>query len=95
MMSKKAGLITLAFVAFSFASVPRSNAGTEMVEPRNAPSPTYNYVPPPPVVYYTPPPPVAVVVAPAFGYYAPRVRVFGYQRLHGRRVYCPPHRPRR
>ena len=95
MISKKAGLIALAVFAFGFVSAPRSNAGTEMVEPRNAPSPTYNYAPPPPVVYCAPPPPVAVVVVPAFGYYAPRARVFGYQSLRGRRVYCPPDRPRR
>ena len=78
-------VIALALFVFGFASVLRSNAGTEIVEPYSAPAPTYNYTPPPPV-YYTPPM-VGVVVAPTYGYYGPR---FGYYRAHpfyGRDVY--------
>lgn len=90
-MLKKVTLIGFAVLAFGLASVSRANAGTEMVEPERAPAPSYNYAPPPPPLYYAPPPP-RVVVYPAFGYYAPRVRVFAYHRVPPRRVYCPPHR---
>ncbi len=91
-MLKKFGAITLAVLTFFFVSAPRANAGTEMVEPDRAPAPAYNYAPPPPrPVCYAPPP---VVVYPAFGYYVPRVRVFGYQRVYVRRPHCLPHRSR-
>ncbi|MBA3882571.1 MAG: hypothetical protein H0X73_07605 [Chthoniobacterales bacterium] len=88
-MLKKITLIGFAVLAFGLA---RANAGTEMVEPERAPAPSYNYAPPPRVYYAPPPPPPPVVVYPAFGYYAPRVRVFAYHRVIPRRVYCPPHR---
>jgi hypothetical protein len=68
-MWKKLIVIALAVSAVGFASAPRSNAGTEVIEPYNAPAPTYNYAPPPPrPVYYAPPLPVGVVIYPAFGY---------------------------
>jgi hypothetical protein len=76
-MWKKLIVIALAVFVFGFASVLRSNAGTEVVEPYSAPAPTYNYAPPPPVYYA--PPVVGVVVAPTYGYYGPR---FGYYRAH-------------
>lgn len=80
-MKKKFIVTALTMFAFGFGSVLRSNAGTEIVEPYNAPAPTYNYAPPPPPrpVFYVPPPVVGVVVAPAYGYYRPG---FGYYRAH-------------
>jgi len=78
MMWKKLIVIALAVSAVGFASAPRSNAGTEVIEPYNAPAPTYNYAPPPPrPVYYAPPLPVGVVVYPAFGYYPRPFRAYG------------------
>ena len=90
-MLKKISVLALAVFAFGFAAAPRSIAGTEMVEPDNAPR--YNYRPAPaPRVYYAPPPPVPVVVYPAVRYYAAPVVGIGYHRVHGRRPYCPPRR---
>ena len=44
--------IATALAVLAFVPVPRSNAGTEIVEPyNNAPAPNYNYAPPPPVYY--------------------------------------------
>jgi hypothetical protein len=83
-MKKKFTVIALAAVGFGFALAPRSNAGTEVVEPQYAPRQTYNYVPPPPVVYYAPPP-VRVIVYPTIGYYEPRYHVYGYERRYVRR----------
>ena len=80
-MWKKLIVIALAVSAVGFASAPRSNAGTEVVEPQYAPQQTYNYAPPPPrPIYYAPPPPVGVVVYPTFGYYPRPFRVFGFHR---------------
>ena len=80
-------VIGLAVSAVGFASAPRSNAGTEVVEPQYAPQQTYNYAPPPRPVYYAPPPPVNVLIFPAYGYYGPR---FGVHRFYGRHVYWRP-----
>ena len=78
-MWKKLIVIALAVSAVGFASAPRSNAGTEVIEPYNAPAPRYNYVPPPPPrpVLYVPPPVVGFVVAPGFGYYPRPFRAYG------------------
>lgn len=87
-MGKKFVVIALAVLAFGFASVLRSNAGTEMIEPYRAPAPTYNYAPPPPrPIVYVPPPVVGVVVAPAYRFYGPRFGFFGAHRFYGRRPY--------
>ena len=88
-MWKKLIVIALAVSAVGFASPPRSNAGTEVIEPYNAPAPRYNYVPPPPPrpVYYAPPLPVGVVIYPAFGYYPRPFRAYGYHRAYGRPFY--------
>ncbi len=72
-MAKKMIVTALAVLAFGFGYAPRSNAGTEMIEPYGAPAPRYNYAPPPPPprpVIYAPPPAIGIVVA-------PRYRVFG------------------
>ena len=86
-MGKKLIVIALAVSAIGFAAAPRSNAGTEVVEPQYAPQQTYNYAPPPRPVYYAPPPPVNVLIFPAYGYYGPR---FGVHRFYGRHVYWRP-----
>jgi hypothetical protein len=92
-MWKKSIVIALAFFVFGFASVLRSNAGTEIVEPYGAPAPTYNYAPPPPPprpIFYVPPPVVGVVVAPTY-YYGPRFGYYSAHRFYGRHVYRRPH----
>jgi hypothetical protein len=76
-MGKK--LIVIALAAVGFASAPRTNAGTEVVEPQYAPQQTYNYAPPPPrPVYYPYPVPVSVVAYPTVAFY-PRP-FFGFRR---------------
>ena len=94
MMGKKI-IVTaaLAVLAFGFGSAQRSNAGTEVIEPYNAPAPTYNYAPPPPrPIYYAPPPPVGVVVVrPAYGYYGPRFGAYRAHRFYGRHPYWRSH----
>ena len=79
-MAKKMIVIALGVFAFGFGSAPRSNAGTDMVEPYRAPAPSYNYAPPRPV-YYVPPPPVTIgfAIGPGVGFYGPR---FGFFRGH-------------
>ena len=89
-MWKKFSVIALAVLAFGFASVPRSNAGTEIVEP-SAPAPRYNYAPPPPRPIYYAPPVVGVAFYPPFGFYGPRFGVFGVRRFHGPRVHWRSH----
>lgn len=86
-MWKRLSLIELAAVAVVFPLAPAAMAGTEMVEPQQAPAPRYNYAPPPPVVYYAPPPPVSVVVYPRYAYFGPRYRSYGYHRFYGHRAY--------
>ena len=84
-MGRKLTVIASAVLAFCFATVPRSNAGTEMIEPYSAPRPTYNYPPPPPrPVFYAPPPVVGVFVGPGYGYYGPRFGAFHPHRFYGR-----------
>lgn len=91
-MWNKSIVIASAFFVFGFASSQRSNAGTEVVEPNNAPAPNYNYnyAPPPRPIYYAPPP-IGVVIQPAFGYYGPRYGYYGVHRFHGRRAYWRSH----
>ncbi|MGE5207730.1 MAG: hypothetical protein ACM3KL_00210 [Alphaproteobacteria bacterium] len=88
-MGKKHIVIALAVFAFAFGSALCSNAGTEMVEPYRAPAPNYNYAPPlpppPRPVLYFRPPVFSVVVAPGFGFFAPRF--YGGHRYYGRRAY--------
>jgi hypothetical protein len=84
-MWKKSNVTVLAILALGLALAPRSNAGTEVVEPYRAPAPTYNYAPPPPVYYA--PPAVGVAVYPVVGFYGPRFRVFGARRFHGPRAH--------
>jgi hypothetical protein len=92
-MEKKLTVIASAVIVLGFASVPRSNAGTEMIEPYSAPRPTYNYAPPPPrPVFYARPPIVGVVVVPAYGYYGPRFGGFRAQRFYGHHPYWRSHR---
>jgi hypothetical protein len=89
-MGKK--LIVIALAAVGFASAPRSNAGTEVVEPQYAPQQTYNYAPPPPrPVYYPYPVPVSVVVYPTVAYYPRPVRVYGFHRTFVRPFHRPGH----
>ena len=79
-MTTKFGAIALA-LGLAFVSASNSYGGSDMIIDNSAQAPpprTYNYAPPP-VVYYAPPP-VRVVVAPAYGYYARPVPVFGYHR---------------
>ncbi len=85
-MWKKFSVTALAVLAFGFASAPRSNAGTEIVEPYRAPAPRYNYAPPPPPrpIYYAPVP-VGVFFYPGFRRHAPRFAVFPHRRFFGRR----------
>jgi hypothetical protein len=83
-MWKKFSMTALVVLAFGFASAPRSNAGTEVIEPYRAPAPRYNYAPPPPPVYYAPAP-VGVVVYPTFRRFGPRFVVFPRHRFFGRR----------
>ena len=84
-MFKKFSLIASAICTFFLVSAVRANAGTEIVRDYSA------QAPPPPVYAYAPPPPPAVVVVPAYPYYAPSVRVFGYHRVFVRRAYRPFH----
>jgi len=79
-MAKKLVLITLAVFAFAFGTAPRSNAGTDMVEPQRAPAPSYNYAPPPRPVVYGPPVAFGIGIGPAYGFYGPR---FGFFRGPG------------
>jgi hypothetical protein len=91
-MGNKIIVIALAVLAFTFASVLRSNAGTEVIEPYRAPAPSYNYAPPPPPrpVFFVPPP-VFGVVGPSYGYYAPRFGYNGSRRFYGRHAYWRQH----
>lgn len=83
-MWKKFTVTALAVLAFGFTSAPRSNAGTEVVEPYRAPAPRYNYAPPPRPVYYAPPR-VGVFFYPPFPrFYGPRFAVFPHRRFFPR-----------
>ncbi|MGB9475090.1 MAG: hypothetical protein WCE87_08480 [Candidatus Udaeobacter sp.] len=85
-MGKKFAVMALTVLAFGFASCPRLNAGTEMIEPYRAPAPIYNYAPPRPVVY-VPLPVLGAVVAPGYRYYRPRFGFYGAHRFYGRQAY--------
>ena len=89
-MGKKIIVIALAVFAFGFGSAPRSNAGTEVIEPYRAPAPTYNYAPPPRPVFY-PPPPVGVAIYPGYVHYGPRFGFYRAHRFYGRRAYWRSH----
>jgi hypothetical protein len=93
-MKKKLVLITLAVFAFAFGTAPRSNAGTDMVEPYRVPARTYNYAPPPPPrpVVYVPPVRFGVFIGPGYGYYGPRFGFFGGRRFYGRHAFWRGHR---
>ena len=91
-MGKKLAVIASAVLALGFATVPRSNAGTEMIEPYSAPRPAYSYAPPPPrPVFYPPPPVVGVFVGPGFGYYGPRFAAYHAHRFYGHHAYWRSH----
>jgi hypothetical protein len=93
-MAKQMIVIALGVFAFGFGLAPRSNAGSDMVEPYRAPARNYNYAPPPPrPVYYVPPPPVRVgfAIGPAFGFYGPRFGFFHGHRFHGRHAFWRGH----
>ena len=83
-MWKKFSVTALAVLAFGFASAPRSNAGTEIVEDLRAPAPRYNYAPPPPPrpIYYAPVP-AGVFFYPTFRF-GPRFVGFRHHRFFGR-----------
>lgn len=85
-MWERLSLIALAAVAVGFPLAPAAMAGTEMVEPQQAPAPRYNYAP-------APPPPVSVLVYPRYAYFGPRYRSFGYHRFYGHRAYGHGGRP--
>jgi hypothetical protein len=89
-MGKKIIVMTLAAFAFGFGVAPRSNAGTDMVEPYRAPAPTYNYAPPRPVAY-VPPVRFGVFIGPAWGYYGPRFGFYRGQRFFGPRAHWRGH----
>jgi len=84
--------MALALFAFGFGTVVRANAGTDMVEPYQAPS--YNYAPPPRPrpVFFVPPVRVGVFFGPGFGWYGPRYGFYGAHRFYGRRAYWGGHR---
>jgi hypothetical protein len=85
-MGKQFIIITLAVLAFTFATALRANAGTDMIEPYRAPAPSYNYAPPPPPrpVFYAPPVRIGVFFGPGYGYYGPRYGFYGARRFYGR-----------
>jgi len=89
-MGKKCFVMALAMLAFGLGSTPRSNAGTDMIEPYQAPAPNYNYAPPRPrPVFFVPPPPIRIGVAfgPGFGFFGPRYGFYGAHRFYGRPAY--------
>ena len=85
-MGKKCFVMTLAVFAFGFGTALRSNAGTDMVEPYQAPARSYNYAPPPRPrpVFFVPPVRFGIAFGPGFGYYGPRYGFSGAHRFHGR-----------
>ena len=88
-MGKKCFVIALAIFGFGFGTAVRSNAGTDMVEPYQAPARSYNYAPPPPrPVVFVPPVRIGVFFGPAFGWYGPRWGYWGGgRRFYGRPAY--------
>jgi len=98
-MGKKCFVVALAMFAFGFGTALPSNAGTDMVEPYQAPARNYNYAPPPPPrpVAFLPPVRIGVFFGPGFGYYGPGYgyygRGYGYggHRYYGRQAYWRGH----
>ncbi|MGE5214263.1 MAG: hypothetical protein ACM3NN_11295 [Nitrospirota bacterium] len=92
-MGKKWFVIAMAVIAFGFGTALRSNAGTDMIEPYQAPAPSYNYAPPPPPrpVAFLPPIRIGVFFGPGFGYYGPRYGYYGGHRFYGRHGYWGGH----
>jgi hypothetical protein len=92
-MGKKWFVMALAVLAFAFGTALRSNAGTDMIEPYQAPAQNYNYAPPPPPpprpVLFVPPVRIGVFFGPGFGYgyYGPRYGYHGAHRFYGRPGY--------
>ena len=87
-MGKKCFVVALAVFAFGFGTAPRSNAGTDMVEPYQAPAPSYNYAPPPPrPVVFVPPVRIGFFFGPGFGWYGPGYGFYGAHRFYGRPAY--------
>ena len=94
-MGKKCFVMALAMFAFGFGTALRSNAGTDMVEPYQAPTRSYNYAPPPPPrpVAFLPPGRIGVFFGPGFVYYGLGYgyygRGYGYggHRYYGRHAY--------
>jgi hypothetical protein len=92
-MGKKCFVVGLALLAFGFGTALRSDAGTDMIEPYQAPAPSYNYAPPPrprPVVF-VPPVRIGVFFGPGFGWYGPRYGFYGARRFYGRPAYWHGH----
>ena len=87
-MEKKLVLVILTVFVFGFATAPRSNAGTDVIEPYRAPARTYNYAPPRwrPVVF-VPPVSFGVAIGPAYRFYGPRFGFVRGHRFYGRHVY--------
>jgi hypothetical protein len=91
--------MALAVFAFAFGTALRSNAGTDMLEPYQAPPRSYNYAPPPPPrpVAFLPPVRIGIFFGPGFGYYGPGYgyygRRYGYggHRYYDRRDYWGGH----
>jgi hypothetical protein len=84
-MGKKCFVMGLAVLTFGFGTALRSNAGTDMIEPYQAPAPNYNYAPPPPrPLAFVPPVRIGVFFGPSFGYYGPRYGYYGAHRFYGR-----------
>ena len=98
-MGKKCFVVASAMFAFGFGTALRSNAGADIVEPYQAPAPSYNYAPPPPPrpVAFLPPVRIGVFFGPGFGYYGPGYgyygRGYGYggHRYYGRQAYWRGH----
>ena len=88
-MGKKCFVMALAVFAFGFGTALHSNAGTDMVEPYQAPAPSYNYAPPPrprPVVF-VPPVRIGFFFGPGFGWYGSGYGFYGAHRFYGRPAY--------
>jgi hypothetical protein len=93
-MGKKYFAAGMAILAFGLVTALRSNAGTDMIEPYQAPQRSYNYTPPPPPprpVVFAPPVRIGVFFGPGFGYYGPRYGYYGAHRFYGRNGYWRGH----
>jgi hypothetical protein len=88
-MGKKCFVMGLAVLAFGFGTAVRSNAGTDMIEPYQAPARSYNYAPPPPPrpAFFVPPVRIGFFVGPGIGYYGRGYGYYGGHRYYGHRYY--------